>query len=154
MWRWLRQNGTGIEAISAAIMALVAIAALVGVKYQIDATDRIQKAQAAREIYRGYLALSVQNPSLVTHNYCHATNEDGQAAYENYVEYLLYTAEQVIEMDPAWRAPMIDALSDHAPYLCARNDWATYSLPLQSLWNEIESGTCSNVKSCAGSSAE
>lgn len=154
MWRWLKLNGSGIEAISAAVMAFVALAALVGVKYQIDATDRIQKAQAAREIYRDYLALSVQNPALVTHDYCGTNTRNEQAAYESYIEYLLYTVEQVIDMDPEWRAPMIDALSDHASYLCERNDWANYSLPLQRMWGEIVGETCGKVTSCAGSKSE
>ncbi|MEM1301574.1 MAG: hypothetical protein AAGH17_03245, partial [Pseudomonadota bacterium] len=58
---WLKRNAEALQAIGALLTAAVAIAALVGVKWQLDAAERISQAQSAREIYRDFVALSLAN---------------------------------------------------------------------------------------------
>ena len=53
MWSWIKTNASALEAIGVVLTALVALVALVGVKYQVDATAKLQQAQTAREICRG-----------------------------------------------------------------------------------------------------
>ena len=86
MWRWIKANAAALEATGALLTAFVALAALIGVKLQIDAGERIQKAQAAREIYREYLNITIQNPKLSIAKYCTIDSAKDRAAYETYVE--------------------------------------------------------------------
>lgn len=45
---WLKRNAEAVEALAANVTALVAIAALIGVKFRLDETDRVQREQSAR----------------------------------------------------------------------------------------------------------
>lgn len=55
---WISRNAASIEAAPAFVTAMVAVAALIGVKFQLDEADRLQKAQSAREAYRAHLPLA------------------------------------------------------------------------------------------------
>lgn len=46
------------------------------------------------------------------------TDPTQRTAYGAYVEYLLYTAEQMIASSPDWQAPMMGYMTDHTAYLC------------------------------------
>lgn len=85
---------------------------------QIGEADRIQRDQTAREIYREFLNLTVQKPELAQADFCTMSDAKDIAAYGAYVEYALYTAEQMVASSPDWRAPMAGYLDDHLPYLC------------------------------------
>ncbi len=61
---WLSRQAETIEAAAATLTALVAVAALIGVKFQLDETERLQKAQSARETYRAHLALAAPPQTL------------------------------------------------------------------------------------------
>ena len=148
MWGWIKENAEALEATAAIMMAVVAVAALVGVKLQIDATDRIQQEQAAREIYREFLALSVNKPELADADYCEIDDAKTRIAYEHYVEYLLYTAEHVIEMDEDWYDSIEETLERHDRYICNRSDWHGYSPSVQSLIEDIQENTCTAVPAC------
>lgn len=116
---WLKRNSEALSALSGVATAVAALTALAVVPYQLHQADRIQRDQTAREIYREFLNLSVQKPELATANYCAMTDTAQIAAYSSYVEYLLYTAEQMVDTSPDWRQPMASYLSDHMAYLCS-----------------------------------
>lgn len=118
MWNWLRRNTEPLAALGGIATAFAALSALVIIPYQISQTDLIQRDQTAREIYREFLNLTVQKPELAQADYCSLKDTAQITAYGAYVEYLLYTAEQMIETSPDWRAPMASYLGEHMEYLC------------------------------------
>lgn len=97
------------------------MAALMVVPYQISQTDLIQRDQTAREIYREFLNLTVQKPELATADFCTLQDPRERAAYSAYADYLLYTAEQMVETSPDWQRPMAGYLEDHKAYFCSRD---------------------------------
>lgn len=116
---WLRRNAEPLGAVGAIATAFAALSALIVIPYQIHQADRIQRDQTAREIYREFLNMTVQKPELAEGDFCAMTGAKDIAAYGAYVEYALYTAEQMAATSPEWRAPMAGYLEDHLPYLCA-----------------------------------
>jgi hypothetical protein len=133
MWHWIRGNAEPLEAVGILLTALVAVIALVGVKLQIDENDRLQREQSARETYREFLKLGIERPNLANNDWCRIEDNNARTAYEHYVEYALYTAEQVLAVDAAWQAPMVQALRPHSSYLCSKRDWENYSASVQTL---------------------
>lgn len=146
MWRWVKSNAEPLEAVGTLLTALVAVVALLGVKWQLDENDRLQREQGARETYREFLKLGMERPDLATGDICRISDPDRQTAYAHYVEYALYTAEQVLAADPEWQEPMRQALEPHSNYLCGKQDWESYSVPVQGLvdksWCEGANPTC------------
>lgn len=118
MWNWLRRNTEPLAALGGIATAFAALSALIIIPYQVGQADLIQRDQTAREIYREFLNLTVQKPELARADYCSLSNKTELTAYGAYVEYLLYTAEQMVETSPDWRMPMAGYLSDHMEYLC------------------------------------
>jgi hypothetical protein len=116
---WLERNANRLQAAGAIATALAAIAALIVIPYQIAQADRIQRDQTAREIYREFLNLTVQKPDLAGADYCVLAGANQTIAYQAYVEYLLYTSEQMIDTSESWRGPMKSYLADHMRYLCS-----------------------------------
>ncbi len=116
---WLSRNAERLGAVSALATAFAALSVLVVVPWQIAAADRIQRDQTAREIYREFLNLTVQKPDLATADYCTLHEPAQIAAYSAYVDYLFYTAEQMIDTSPEWRGPMAAYLQAHMAYLCS-----------------------------------
>ncbi|MGI3187258.1 hypothetical protein [Nioella aestuarii] len=99
---WFRRNTAVVEAGAAAVTALVAVAALVGVKLQLDAADEIQRAQSARDAYRAPLALAVAHPGLADPpDACALMGSQNGASYAAFVDHLLYSAEQMLTVDPS-----------------------------------------------------
>ena len=120
---WLERHAQAIQALAALVMAAAAIAAAFFVPWQIAANERTSRDQAAREIYREFLSISIQRPELTTRNHCALTNPVERAAYESYVDYLLYTAEQVLDLNPAdWEGAIAARLRSHQGYLCSFDD--------------------------------
>lgn len=117
---WLQRQAQVIQTASALVMAGAALAAAVFVPLQIAANDRTSREQAAREIYREFLNISIQRPDLARPGTCLPADPVQRAAYESYVDYLLYTAEQVLDLDPEdWRATIAARLAGHSAYLCS-----------------------------------
>jgi hypothetical protein len=81
------------------MVAAAAISACIFVPWQIWSNERTNRETAAREIYREFLNISIQRPELASQDLCAFTNPINRSAYESYVDYLLYSAEQVIELD-------------------------------------------------------
>ena len=100
MRNWLTRNAEPLEAVGAIATAFAALTALVVIPYQVAQADRIQRDQTAREIYREFLSLTVQKPELANADYCAMKDPKEQTAYAAYVEYLLYTSEQMIDTSP------------------------------------------------------
>lgn len=121
MWNWLRRNAEPLGALGALATAFAAATALIVIPYQVGQADLIQRDQTAREIYREFLNLTVQKPELAGADFCTLADANQVTAYGAYVDYLLYTAEQMIETSEDWRVPMIGYLQDHRSYLCDPN---------------------------------
>jgi hypothetical protein len=144
---WLTRNAEPLEAVGALATAFAALTALVVIPYQVAQADRIQRDQTAREIYREFLNLTVQKPELANADYCAIKDANQTTAYAAYVEYLIYTAEQMIDTSPDWRAPMASYLGDHMPYLCSQGVWDAQSLDIKDLIAELAL-TCDAESRC------
>ncbi len=139
---WLKRHAVAIQSLGAIITALVAMAALVGVKLQVDSNARQQREQSARDIYREYLNLSIARPELADADYCAMHKSDQRAAYENYLEYTLYTADQLLGAAPHWEATMTDHLAAHREALCTDADWSDDSPQIQGLVRRFKTQSC------------
>ena len=73
---WLRRNAEPLGAIGAIATAFAALSALIIIPVQIAETDRIQRDQTAREIYREFLNLTVQKPELAQADFCTDQQQD------------------------------------------------------------------------------
>jgi hypothetical protein len=147
MRNWLARNAEPLEAVGAIATAFAALTALVVIPYQVAQADRIQRDQTAREIYREFLNLTVQKPELANADYCALTDRNQITAYAAYVEYLLYTSEQMIDTSPDWRAPMASYLGDHMAYLCSEAIWDAQSPDIKDLMAELAL-TCEAKHQC------
>lgn len=117
---WFERHAQAIQGIGALVTSAAALAAVVFVPWQIAANDRTSRAQTAREIYREFLSLSIQRPELAARDHCSPASAKDRAAYEAYVDYLLYTSEQVMDLNPAdWQTAIAARLRAHHPYLCS-----------------------------------
>ena len=148
MRNWLTRNAEPLEALGAIATAFAALTALVVIPYQVAQADRIQRDQTAREIYREFLNLTVQKPELANADYCTLKDPKEQTAYAAYVEYLLYTSEQMIDTSPDWRAPMASYLGDHMAYLCSEGIWDAQSPDIKDLVAELAL-TCEAKHQCS-----
>ena len=145
---WLDKHVGAIQAITAMLTVSLAVLALVGVKLQIDATARLQREQSARDIYREFLNLSISKPEYTEPNYCAIVGTAGEGAYENYVEYMLYTAEQSIAADPEWQSVFEPTMIAHRDYLCTINDWSSYSGEVEDLGRAFKAKQCGTPIVC------
>jgi hypothetical protein len=123
MKKWLESHAKALQALGAIVTMIAAVAALVGVKVQIDANSRQQREQSARDIYREYLNLSISRPEFSKPDYCALEGTPNEAAYEDYVEYLLYTSEQVLQAMPDWEPTLAARLTPHKELLCSDTSW-------------------------------
>jgi hypothetical protein len=144
---WLKRNSEALEAVGGIATAFAALTALIVIPYQVSQSDRIQRDQTAREIYREFLNLTVQKPDLANADYCALTDPNQKTAYAAYVEYLLYTSEQMIDTSPEWRAPMASYLEDHMAYLCSEGIWDAQSPDIKDLVAELAL-TCEADSQC------
>lgn len=117
---WFSRHASAIEALAATVTALVAVGALIGVKLQIDETDRIQQAQSARESFRAHLALAATLPQFAEPaDACALLTSDQGGAYRAFVDHLLYSAEQMLVIGDGWETTFLDQLAPHSDYICA-----------------------------------
>jgi hypothetical protein len=117
-WTWLGKNHQSIQASAAILAALLAVATIAGVKWQMDAAAWLQKEQSARDIYREYLNISISRPEFAQPDYCALSESPQFAAYESYVAYLLYAGEQVLVLGDGWSGVMQGEMERHTAYLC------------------------------------
>ncbi|MBC9246122.1 hypothetical protein H4P12_05215 [Paracoccus sp. 11-3] len=117
---WLSRHATAIQTASAAATVLVAVAALIGVKLQLDGADRVQREQSAREAYRSHLALATGLPAFAApQDACALMASEQEGAYIAFVDHLLYSAEQMLAVSDGWDASFRDELLPHRDYLCS-----------------------------------
>lgn len=149
MKRWFERNAKALQGLAATVTAFAAVAALIGVKIQIDANKRQQQEQSARDIYREFLSLSIGKPEFIEPDYCAIKESASAGAYENYVEYMLYTADQLLGVSRDWEATITEHLSGHREYLCQKRDWSDDSDEIQGLMERFQARQCKAfVPSC------
>jgi hypothetical protein len=142
MKKWLESNAKALQAMGAIVTMFAAVAALVGVKVQIDANARQQREQSARDIYREYLNLSISKPEFSNPDYCAITGTLSEGAYEDYVEYLLYTSEQVLAAMPDWEPTLSARLTPHKELLCGEADWGEETPAVQAMIGRFRAKQC------------
>jgi hypothetical protein len=148
MWTWFARNAAAVQAVAAAATAIVALGALVVIPWQIGEAERIQREQAARDIYREFLNVTIQHPAWRAADWCAIEGTPPADAYEAYVEYLLYTAEQVVSTDADWREPMGEWIGEHMGYVCARGDWNNYAPEVRRLIDDFRARACASATPC------
>ncbi len=142
---WFKKHGQMAQVLASIVTALVALAALIGVKVQIDAAARSQQEQSAREIYREFLNLSIGNPQFAEPDYCAFKGTAQEAAYRNYVDYLLYTSEQMLAVSPEWEGALTQHVEAHWQYLCGVSDWEDYPASVRKLVARVKQHECSGA---------
>ena len=142
---WLERHAGALQALAAMVTSFAAIAALIGVKVQIDANAQQQREQSARDIYREFLSLSISKPEFADPDYCAIRDGANAGAYEDYVEYMLYTADQTISAAPEWEATMAEHLGRHSQYLCGQQDWSDDSPEIRGLISRFRAKRCPAV---------
>jgi hypothetical protein len=152
---WLDRHANAIQALSAIGMFLLAGAALVAVKVQVDAAERTQREQSARDIYREVLSLSIAQPALAKPNYCAIVEPQQRAAYENYVNYMLYASEQVLDSLPDWEQTLDSQLLAHRDLFCSERDWTGDTPEVKALLDRFRGKHCTGYTSpCGGDDGE
>jgi hypothetical protein len=147
---WFDKHGNAVQGIAAIATALIALSALIGVKVQIDAAANIQQEQSARDIYREFLNLSISKPEFSEPDYCAIRGSPQEAAYKNYVDYLLYTSEQMLSVSPEWESTLSEHLEVHAQYLCGLSDLSGYPENVEAMVKRMKSKVCTKgVTDCA-----
>lgn len=146
MKEWLERHAKAMQSAGVIVAVLAAVVALVGVKFQIDASARQQREQSARDIYREFLNLSISKPEFASPNYCSIRASPNEAAYEIYVEYLLYTAEQILQALPDWHDTMEQRLLPHRELLCTQSDWTGDAPEVQQLIGDFRLRQCRGFK--------
>lgn len=142
MKKWLESHAKALQALGAIVTMVAAVAALVGVKVQIDANARQQREQSARDIYREYLNLSIAKPEFSKPDYCTIEGTPAEAAYEDYVEYLLYTSEQVLQAMPDWEPTLAARLNAHKELLCSDESWIGDVPEVQAMVDRFRTKQC------------
>jgi hypothetical protein len=148
MLAWLEKHSSAVQALAGILTLLIAIAALVGVKYQIDASYDTQREQSARDVYREFLNVSISNPDFAQPDYCGLSASPKRASYESYVDYLFYAAEQSLEMDPKLRSVFDSHLEPHATYLCSAEGPSDYEGLTKTMLEEFKTANCAGAKAC------
>ena len=146
MKEWLERHAKAMQSAGVIVAVLAAAVALVGVKFQIDASARQQREQSARDIYREFLNLSISKPEFASPNYCSIRGSPNEAAYEIYVEYLLYAAEQILQALPDWQETMEQRLMPHRELLCTQSDWTGDAPEVQQLIGDFRLRQCRGFK--------
>ena len=135
-----------VTAIAAAITAVVAILAILEAKRQINASNRSQKEATAIEVYSGYLKLAIDHPEESRRDKYKQEERVSVIApkYDAFVTYLLFAAEEVLDLvpdDKAWRHALKLDLSHHKEFFRSdaykKEDVESYIPPLRDLIKEI-----------------
>lgn len=147
---WLERNAKLIQLFTAVASALLALVALYGIKVQIDASSRLQAQQSARDIYREFLNLSISKPEFSEPNTQALKASPQWPAYQNYVDYMLYTAEQVLNVTPDWQPVMEEHMAAHHEYLCAMTDLSGYAPQVAKMVGDFQEKECGDAAPSGG----
>lgn len=147
---WLKRNAESIEAVAACVTALVAVGALVGVSFQLEANDLLSRQQSARESYRSHLSLAASHPDFAApRDACALLNSDRAGAYEAFVEHLFYSAEQMLAVEEGWQDTFEEKLVPHAAYLCMEDTARGDTPEMIKLLTTFRTSSCSQDISCS-----
>lgn len=148
MWDWLRRHSGALQGLGALVTALAALAALVIIPLQIRAAEQIQMRQTTRDMYRGFVLLGIERPNLASAEFCDQKTTTDITAYVSYMEFMLYTGEQMMATSPAeWEGTLAELLAMHQDYFCASDDWFGYSTAVQGLISDLRQ-TCPAQPAC------
>jgi hypothetical protein len=143
IWDRLSSNAPAIQALGAVLTVALTVAALFGIKAQIDASAQLQREQSARDIYREFLNLSISKPELSDPDYCKIKEGPQYESYLNYIEYLLYTSEQMLAASKTWESALEARLEDHKQHFCqADNYWTDYTQDVQMMVTRFRANQC------------
>ena len=119
MTGWLERNAVALGALGAMLAGVVAVLGLGGIWWQIRAAEQAQALQTARGAYLAQQALAVANPGFAQPGeVCALLGSDRGNAYEAFVAHLLFTAEQVLAVEPGWERTILYEMQAHTDYLC------------------------------------
>lgn len=147
--RWLRENTDALQALGAILTVVFAVVALLAIKWQIDASNQLQKEQSARDMYREHLSLAIAHPRVAYTDYCELKDAKERLAHEAFVEHFLYTAEQLTALGEHWQHTVKSALQEHESYLCSRSEWDDYPADLTLLIQSVRTDKCRAIVTCA-----
>ena len=138
-----------IEALAACLTALLALVALVGVKVQLDETDRLARLQSARDTYRGHLALAITTPEFAAPiDGCALLDGPKAVSYEAFVDHLLYSAEQSLSVEDGWDQAFLDQLAPHQAYVCSAQAPNGDTPEVTALLKRYRSESCPAMPTC------
>ncbi len=148
---WLSRNAASVEAVAASITAATAILAVAGVIVQLRAADTTSRAQSAREAYAAHLALAVSNPEFAAPaDACTLAVSAKGAAYQAYLDHLLYAAEQMLAVEDGWDETFDAALAPHTAMLCNAGAAAGSAPDLLAVLAGFRAQTCPGITPCTG----
>jgi hypothetical protein len=148
---WLSRNAPSVEAVAASITAVTAILAVAGVIVQLRAADATSRAQSAREAYAAHLALAVANPEFAAPpDACALATSARGAAYQAYLDHLLYAAEQMLAVEDGWDETFTAALEPHTAMLCSAGAAAGAAPDLMAVLAGFRADACPDVTPCNG----
>jgi hypothetical protein len=128
----------------ATIASLVlATAGLAATAIQMQRNRNFQKENTAKAVYRDYLRMATDNPTLANGNYSKIP-EEKREQYKWFVSYFLWACEEVINFaprDPQWHEDIADQIKYHEEYLCSKEfrdqELPFYSSELQRLIADV-----------------
>jgi hypothetical protein len=126
-----------ITAAGTLVTAVVAVAAFILAKKQLESGRALRDETDAQDSFRDYLRVAVEHPTLASGK---PAPED-EAKYRWFVTYMLAALEKIQDAlpgDAEWEKTIVEAISHHAPYLqdkgrFGRTEFATYDPKLQKL---------------------
>ncbi|MCE8513330.1 hypothetical protein KBY22_11525 [Ruegeria pomeroyi] len=146
---WLSRHAASIEALAAMATAALALAALIGVKLQLDEADRLQRQQSAREAFRAHLALAATLPDFAAPaDECRLLHSDRGGAYSAFVDHLLYSAEQMLSVSEGWETSFLDLFEPHRTYLCSDESQGGETEETAALLARFRASTCAEIPAC------
>lgn len=143
---WLEKHATALQALSAIGALIAVVGGIIGIKVQLNASAQMQREQSARDIYREFLNLSINQPKFASPDYCAIKGTADEVGYENYVQYMLYTGEQVLTALPGWEPTMAGHLNAHKELVCGENDWTGDTVEVRGLINRFRAKECKAYK--------
>jgi len=146
---WLKENTDALQALGAILTVAFAVVALLAIKWQIDASDQLQKEQSARDMYREHLSLAIAHPKVAYTDYCELKAGKERLAHEAFVEHFLYTAEQLTTLGAHWQHTVKSVLEEHVSYLCSRSEWDDYPADIMVLIQNVRTEECRAIRTCA-----
>ena len=102
--------------------AVVAIAALVFVAYQVWVIRANGRIATARQVYMSYSESALRYPELAEPDMQKLRTEPTEwARYKNFVAHMLFAYDEILAVydEPEWRRSFEEDVRLHLPYICA-----------------------------------